>query len=303
MAKRRVVILGVPLDLGASKEGASGGPSAIRRAGLVSALEALDLAVEDLGDCEISAPSVKKNGGKLKNAAQILKVCRDLEKRLRRIVKSNALPITLGGDHSLAMGTVAGVSGAVRKKGDRVGLLWIDAHADINTPKTSPSGNIHGMPVAHILGMGHPPFARLGGFSPKVAPENVCLIGTRTVDETEAENLRESGVKVFSMQDIDRMGMARVMEQAIAIAANGTAGFHLSFDIDAVDPMQAPGTGTTKGGGLTYRESHLAMEMVAESGKLLGLDMVEVNPLEDVQNATAVLAVELIESAMGKRIY
>ncbi len=302
MTKRRTVVLGAPVDLGASKQGASGGPAAIRRAGLISSLEKMGLPVEDNGDIFVPEPSPYKNR-KLKNAPAILKVCRDLEKNVRKIARGGHFPLTLGGDHSLAMGTVSGVAGAYRKKGSRIGLLWVDAHADINTPKTSPSGNIHGMPVAHLIGMGHAPFVRLGGFAPKVDSKNVCLVGTRTVDESEAENLRESGVKVFSMQDIDRMGMARVMEQALSIVMNDTAGFHLSFDIDAVDPIQAPGTGTTQRGGLTYRESHLIMEMASESKKLLGLDMVEVNPLEDIQNSTAVLAVELISSAMGKRIY
>ncbi len=302
MNKRRVVVLGAPMDLGASKEGASGGPSAIRRAGLIPSLEKIGLSVEDIGDISVPEPSPYKNR-KLKNAPAILKVCRDLEKQVRKVARKGHLPLTLGGDHSLAMGTVSGVSGAYRKKGSSIGLLWVDAHADINTPKTSPSGNIHGMPVAHLIGMGHAPFVRLGGFSPKVDPKHVCLVGTRTVDASEADNLRESGVKVFSMQDIDRMGMARVMEQALSIVNNETVGFHLSFDIDAVDPLQAPGTGTTQRGGLTYRESHLIMEMASESKKLLGLDMVEINPLEDIQNSTAVLAVELVSSAMGKKIY
>lgn len=317
MPKRRVIVLGAPFDLGASKAGASGGPAAIRRAGLIPALEGLGLNVEDQGDISVSngvlgqesadsnikSKVARKRALKLKNAAAILKTCRDLEKRVRRIVRSGNFPVTLGGDHSLAMGSVAGVAGAFRKKSSRVGLLWVDAHADINTPETSPSGNIHGMPVAHILGMGYAPFARLGGFSPKVESGNVCLIGTRTVDRSEADNLKKSGIKVFSMQDIDRLGMARVMEEALVIAMDQTGGFHLSFDIDAIDPIQAPGTGTTQRGGLTYRESHLIMEMAAESGKMVGLDMVEVNPLEDVQNATAVLAVDLIGSALGKKIY
>lgn len=300
--KRKATVLGVPLDLGASKQGASGGPAAVRRAGLVSVLEGVGVAVADGGD--IPVPSANgKGSARLQNGAAILKVCRELEKRTRSAVKGGAVPLTIGGDHSLAMGSVAGVAGARREQGDKIGLIWVDAHADFNTPKTSPSGNLHGMPLAHLLGMGDKEFAGLGGFAPKAEPRNVCLIGVRDVDKAEADNLRRSGVRVFSMQEIDRFGLGMVMEQAIDIASEGTAGFHLSFDIDVVDPGSAPGTGTLKRGGLTYRESHLLMELAADSERLLGLDLVEVNPLEDVQNATAVLAVELISSAMGKRIY
>ncbi len=209
----------------------------------------------------------------------------------------------MGGDHSLAVGSVSGVSRAFRDKGRKIGLIWVDAHADINTPETSPTGNVHGMPLAHLLGMGHKDFARLGGFSPKIDPRNVVLVGIRDVDRAEAVNIRKSGIRVFSMQEIDRYGMGVVTEQAIDMASDGTAGFHVSFDIDSVDPGNAPGTGTIKRGGLTYRESHLFMELVADSERMLGLDLVEVNPLEDTQNATAVLASELICSAMGKNIY
>lgn len=300
--KRRVVVVGVPLDLGASKQGASGGPAAIRRARLLEILRGLDLTVEDSGDVSVSPPG-RGGSPRLRNAAAILRVCRELERRSCEAVKAGAVPISLGGDHSLAMGTIAGVSRAYREQGRKIGLIWVDAHADINTPETSPTGNVHGMPLAHVLGMGQRDFARLGGFSPKVEPRNVCLVGLRDVDKAEARNLRRSGARVFSMQEIDRFGLGVVVEQAIDLASDGTAGFHLSFDIDVVDPGSAPGTGTAKRGGLTYRESHLLMELAADSERLLGLDMVEVNPLEDVQNATAVLAAELVGSAMGKSIY
>lgn len=300
--KKKAAVIGVPLDLGASKQGASGGPAAIRRAKLLETLAAVGWSVEDSGDVPVpKAPS--RGSPKLRNAAAILKVCREVEKRVKDAARAGSVPITLGGDHSLAVGTVSGQAGAHRAEGRGIGLIWVDAHADINTPETSTSGNVHGMPLAHILGMGHRDFARLGGFSPKVEPRNVCLVGVRDVDKAEASNLRRSGIRVFSMQEIDRFGMGVVIEQAIDAASDGTAGFHLSFDIDVVDPGQAPGTGTAKRGGLTYRESHLLMEMTADSERLLGLDLVEVNPLEDVQNATAVLAVELIASAMGKSIY
>lgn len=300
--KRKVTIVGVPLDLGASSVGASGGPAAIRRAGLNGLLADLGLTVEDSGDVAIPKAEARSSP-KIKNAAAILKVCRDIEARIYDAIEAGSVPITLGGDHSLAVGTVAGDSRAYRADGRKIGLIWVDAHADINTPETSPSGNAHGMSVSHVLGMGHKDFARLGGFSPKVEAGNLCLIGVRDVDKAEAVILRRSGVRVFSMQEIDRFGMGLVMEQAIDVASNGTVGFHLSFDIDVVDPGSAPGTGTRKRGGLTYRESHLLMELAADSEKILGLDLVEVNPLEDVQNATAVLAAELICSAMGKSIY
>lgn len=300
--KRRAAVIGVPLDLGASKQGASGGPAAIRRAKLIPALRELGLTVDDAGDIPVPAASAR-GAGKLKNAAAILKVCKALEQKAYAAAASGATPITLGGDHSLAVGSVSGVARAFRREREKIGLIWVDAHADINTPETSPSGNLHGMPMAHLLGMGHNDFSRLGGFSPKIEPRNTVLIGVRDVDKSEAKNLRQSGIHVFSMQEIDRYGMGVVTEQAIDMANNGTAGFHVSFDIDAVDPGMAPGTGTVKRGGLTYREAHLLMELVADCERLVGLDMVEINPLEDVQNWTAVIAAELVASAMGKNIY
>ena len=300
--KRHATIIGVPLDYGASKKGASGGPAAVRRANLVEGLEALSLEVTDAGDLPVpKVTAVAK--GKLKNGAAILKVCQNLEKQAYEAVANGSIPITLGGDHSLAVGSVSGTARAFRDKGRKIGLIWVDAHADMNTPDSSPTGNVHGMPLAHLLGMGHKDFARLGGFAPKIDPRNVVLLGVRDVDTAEAVNIRKSGIRVFSMQEIDRFGMGVVTEQAIDIANDGTAGFHVSFDIDAVDPGNAPGTGTIKRGGLTYRESHLFMELVADSERMVGLDLVEVNPLEDTQNATAVLASELIASAMGKNIY
>lgn len=295
-------MIGVPLDLGASKQGASGGPAAIRRAKLVPALRALGLAVDDAGDLHVPQVPVRHTP-KLKNASAILKVCKALEQRACAAAVSGVTPIVLGGDHSLAVGSVSGVSRAFRRRKEKIGLIWVDAHADINTPETSPSGNLHGMPLAHLLGMGHNAFSRLGGFSPKVEPRNTVLVGVRDVDTSEAKNLRQSGIHVFSMQEIDRYGMGVVTEQAIDMANNGTAGFYVSFDIDVVDPGMAPGTGTVKRGGLTYREAHLFMELVADCGRLVGIDMVEINPLEDVQNWTAVVAAELIASAMGKNIY
>ncbi len=300
--KRKTTVFGVPLDLGASKQGASGGPAAIRRARLLESLQNLGCHAEDAGDLQVP-PAQPRSSPRLRNASAILKVCRELERKVYEAVKAGSIPICLGGDHSLAVGSLTGVARAFREQGRKIGLIYVDAHADINTPQTSPSGNVHGMPLAHLLGMGDREFARLGGFSPKAEPRNVCLVGVRDVDKAEAQNLRRSGIRVFSMQEIDRFGMGTIIEQAIDLASDGTAGFHLSFDIDVVDPGSAPGTGTAKRGGLTYRESHLLMELAADSERLRSLDLVEVNPLEDVQNATAVLAAELISSAMGKSIY
>lgn len=300
--RKKASLIGVPLDWGASKRGASGGPAAIRRANLQPALERLGLSVSDLGDVPVP-PAPGRGTRKLKAAAAILKVCRELEKWTHDAAASGGVPIVLGGDHSLAVGSVSGVSRALREDGRKLGLIYVDAHADMNTPQTTPSGNVHGMPLAHLLGLGHKDFNRVGGFSPKAEPRNVCLVGVRSVDRAEAANVRASGIRVFSMQEIDRFGLGVVIEQAIGIASDGTDGVHLSFDIDVVDPGQAPGTGTLTRGGLTYRESHLLMELIADSERLVSMDLVEVNPLEDTHNATAELAVELISSAMGKSIY
>ncbi|HVA66021.1 MAG TPA: arginase [Elusimicrobiota bacterium] len=301
--KRKIAVLGVPMDMGASKPGAAQAPPAIRRAKLLDILGAAGLSVEDCGDIEIPDSPPAAGPSKSKNAHAVLKVCRDLEKRVRGLVKAGRLPVVLGGDHSLAMGSVAGAARALRDQGKKMGVVWVDAHADMNTPRTTPSGNLHGMPAAHLLGLGDRAFARVGGFSPKAAAENFCFVGLRDVDHDEALTLRKSQARVLAMPAIDRYGMGAVMERALAAATQGTAGFYLSFDIDAVDPQNAPGTGTKKRGGLTYREAHLLMEMAAESGKLVGLDLVEVNPLEDEHNSTAVLAAEIIASALGKRIY
>lgn len=302
MPKRRATVLGVPLDWGASKRGASGGPAALRRANAVPVLESLGISVDDAGDIPVPASRVVA-AARLRHASAILAVCRVLEKKVHDAVLASSIPIALGGDHSLAMGSVSGTARAWGEQGKKIGMIYVDAHADINTPETSKSGNLHGMPLAHLVGLGDPRFSRLGGFAPKAEARNVCLLGVRDVDKAEAGNLRRSGIRVFSMMEIDRFGMGAIIEQAIDIASEDTAGFHLSFDIDVVDPGSAPGTGVPKRGGLTYREAHLLMELVADSERLLGLDMVEVNPLEDTHNATAELAVELISSALGKSIY
>lgn len=300
----KAVLIGVPLDWGASKRGAAGGPSAIRRAGLEKALQSLGLEVEDSGDVSVPVARVEVGRSSMKYAAVVAKVCKELAGRTYAAVKAGAVPVALGGDHSLAMGSISGVAKRFREAKKPLGAIWVDAHGDINTPQTSPSGNVHGMPLAHLLGMGERTFSRLAGFSPALDASRVALVGVRDLDQAEKANLRKSGIRVFTMMDIDRFGMARVAEQAIETAsAGGSGGYHVSFDIDAADPTIAQGVGTPKRGGLNYREAHLLMELVAESGRLASLDLTEVNPLEDAYNSTAELASELIQSALGKRIY
>ncbi len=297
----QVDIIGVPLDLGASRRGVDMGPYAVRAAGLRDQLLALGHSVSDQGNLSVAdrgtfAPDA--HGGDF--LPTIAATCADLAIRTEISVAARNFPVVLGGDHSLAAGSVAGAARAMRARGESLGLLWIDAHGDINTPDTSPSGNVHGMPVAHLLGHGDPRliFAR----GPAVAPNQVALVGIRSLDAGERAHLRAFGVHVFTMHDIDRRGLATVMDEAIAIVGKGTAGVWASYDVDVQDPRDAPGVGTPVAGGLSWREGHLIMEMVADSGKLIGLDIVEVNPILDVSNRTAELAVGLVASALGKRI-
>ena len=297
-------VIGVPLDWGASKRGAAGGPVAIRRAGLLEALDDIGVSATDTGDIPVPTGDLNPGRSSLRYSDVITKVCKALAQRTHDAVKAGSVPVTLGGDHSLAMGSISGVAKAVRAQKKRFGVLWVDAHGDINTPQTSPSGNVHGMPLAHLLGMGDRTLAKLAGFAPAIEAGRVAIVGVRDLDLAEKANLKKSGIRVFTMMDIDRHGMARVVEQAIETASGGGAdGFHVSFDVDAADPSVAVGVGTPKRGGLTYREAHLLMEMVAETGRMLALDLTEVNPLEDSHNQTAELASELIQSALGKRIY
>ena len=212
------------------------------------------------------------------------------------------MPVVLGGDHSIAMGTIAGVARHFRERDERVGLIWFDAHGDMNTPETSPSGNIHGMPLAVSLGLGEKSLVELAGEPPMVEGARASVVGLRDVDPAERENLRESGIGTFTMRDIDERGMRTVMEEAIKRATTGTAGIHVSFDLDGIDPDFAPGVGTPSPGGLSYREAHLAMEMLADTGRVLSAELVEVNPILDTQNGTARLGVELLASLLGKKI-
>ena len=298
-----VIVLGVPLDLGAGRRGVDMGPSAIRVAGLHDKLDKLGLAHDDWGDVDVDNPGHRRDmDPKLKYLREIKHTCRHLSDRVEEIKLKQAIPIVLGGDHSLAMGTVAGLAKFYRAQKQKLGLLWIDAHTDINTPDTTPSGNIHGMPLSHISGMGAPELTELAGFSPMVNPAHTVVIGVRSVDHKERENVRKAGITVFTMRDIDEHGMHDIMEKALKIVCKDTVGFHFSFDLDGCDPLIAPGVGTPVQGGLSYRESHLICESVADSGKMLAMDIVELNSTMDVRNQTAQLAVGLIGSALGESI-
>jgi arginase len=301
---KQIEIIGVPLDLGQRRRGVDMGPSALRVAGLQAKLEALGYSVTDRGNVPVAVAETKYRGD---DRAPFLKEIAYSSERTAECVQQalarHATPIVLGGDHSVAAGTVAGVSQYFRAQGKAIGLVWIDAHSDINTPETSPSGNVHGMPLAALLGMGPPELSDLLGWSPKVLPQHTVVVGIRDVDEAERNNIRRSGISVFTMRDIDELGLRAVMEKAIEIAAAGTAGFHVSMDMDWVDPTEAPGVGTPVPGGATYREAHLAMEILADHGGMLSLELVEVNPILDEHNRTAELAVQLICSAFGKKIF
>ena len=300
---RPVHIVGVPLDLGGNRRGVDMGPSAFRIAGLGERLTALGVPVVDSGDLAAPIPETKNEGDPSKKYIRdIARVCERLYKTSLGVLEKDGLPLVLGGDHSLAAGSVAATADFVRRDRKKVGLIWVDAHGDMNTPSTSGSGNVHGMPLASLLGPEPTELSRIGGFSPKIAAAQTALIGIRNLDPREKDEIRDAGIRVFTMKDIDRNGIAAVMEQAIAIAGSGTAGIHVSFDLDVCDPTIAPGVGTPVKGGLDYREAHMVMEMVADSGLLLALDLVEVNPVLDDRNMTAILGAELASSALGQKI-
>jgi arginase len=300
---RPVHIIGVLLDLGGNRRGVDMGPSALRIAGLGERLTALGIPVVDEGDLVAPIPETKSFGdpGK-KYIREIARVCEKLYKTSLASLDKGGFPLVLGGDHSLAAGSVAATAEFLRRDGKEAGLIWVDAHGDMNTPASSGSGNVHGMPLASLLGPEPPELSRIGGFTPKVRPDHTVLIGIRNLDEREKEIVRTSGVHVFTMKDIDRSGIASVAEQALAIAGGGTGGVHVSFDLDVCDPTIAPGVGTPVKGGLDYREAHMLMEMVADSGLLRALDLVEVNPILDDRNTTAILGTELALSALGQKI-
>jgi arginase len=301
---RRIRVLGVPLDMGASRRGVDMGPSAMRVAGLEARLEALGHEVDDGGNIRVEIAETQASGSsKARYLTEIAETCSRTAEAVLKTLEEGMTPLLLGGDHSLAVGSVSGVAEFYRRRGEKIGLVWIDAHTDINTPETSPSGNVHGMPLAALLGLGPEPLAKIYGYAPKIDPENVVLIGIRDIDAAERENIRRGGVThVYTMRDIDERGMRAVMEEALSAAASGTAGYHVSLDMDWIDPEDAPGVGTPVRGGATYREAHLAMEILADHGGLLSFELVEVNPVIDEHNRTADLAVELACSAFGKKI-
>jgi arginase len=299
----KIKILGVPLDLGQERRGVDMGPSAVRAAGLNHALESLGHTVEDSGNIHVRLPEEQPFGDQhAKYLREIAETSQEVGQRICQTLEAGYFPISLGGDHSMAIGTQAGVAKFFHDRGEEIGCLWIDAHADMNTPETSPSGNVHGMPFAASLGHGPESLTHIFGFAPKLRPEKCSLIGIRDLDERERLVVRRSGVNLYTMREIDEQGMRIVMTRAIAMASKGTAGFVVSFDMDVIDPAEAPGVGTPVRGGITFREGHLAMEMVADSEKMLAFELVEINPIIDVMNKTAILGVGFTASALGKRI-
>jgi arginase len=300
---RPIHIIGVSLDLGGNRRGVDMGPSAFRIAGLGERLTALGATVVDAGDLVAPIPEIKSFGDPEKRyIREIARVCEKLYKTSLASLEKGGFPLVLGGDHSLAAGSVAATADFLRRDGKPLGLVWVDAHGDMNTPLSTTSGNVHGMPLAALLGPEPTELSRIAGYSPKVLSQHTVLIGIRNLDEREKEIVRASGVHVFTMKDIDRSGIAVVAEQALAIAGKGTGGVHLSFDMDVCDPAIAPGVGTPVKGGLDYREAHMVMEIASDSGLLRALDLVEVNPILDDRNMTAILGAELAMSALGQKI-
>jgi arginase len=303
MRPSHIAVIGAPLDLGAGRRGVDMGPSAIRMANLNRRLSSLGYVVEDLGNVEVvQAETAAEGRSQAKYLPEIAATCSHLAAAVGQALQRGSLPLALGGDHSIAVGTASGVSRFFREEGQNIGIIWLDAHADMNTPDTSPSGNVHGMPLACVVGMGPLELTHLYGYAPKVSPRNAVIVGLRDVDQLEKPHVRDSGVRAFTMRDIDERGLRSVMDEAIRFACDGTAGFILSLDMDFVDPRDAPGVGTAVRGGVTYREAHLAMEMICDSGKMVAMEVVEVNPVIDEANRTGDLAVELVMSGLGKRI-
>ncbi len=300
---KKIQIIGVPMDLGASRRGTDMGPSAMRVAGLGSELQRTGYQV--MQEIDIPVPSMESRDTDAREArfkAEILSVCANLATIVKASLADGAIPLVVGGDHSIAMGSVAGVAAHHREQSESIGLIWFDAHGDMNVPSSSPSGNIHGMPLSHLLGIGDPDLAGIEGFSGKIKADNVALIGIRDLDDRERKIIRESGVRAFTMREIDERGMAAVATEVLEIVNRNTAGFHLSFDVDGCDPSVMPGSGTLVPGGISYREAHLLLEYCADSARMTSMDLVELNPLLDQANISAERAVGLVASAFGKCI-
>ncbi|WP_209124911.1 arginase [Alkalihalobacillus sp. BA299] len=296
---KKVSIIGVPMDLGQKRRGVDMGPSAMRYAGLIEEIEEIGYEVRDYGDLKIDRSQVTNQAPEnLTNLHEVIRVSEELQSEVEKIQEEGSFPLVLGGDHSMSIGSIAGLS----KRYQNLGVIWYDAHVDLNTAETSPSGNIHGMPLAVNLGIGHPSLVNIGGYCPKIKPENIVIIGARSIDEGERELIKEQGIKVYTMHEIDRLGMTKVIEETIEYLAARTDGVHLSLDLDGIDPTDAPGVGTPVIGGISYRESHLALEMLAESNVITSAEFVEVNPILDIKNKTGDVAVALITSLLGKRL-
>ena len=302
-AGRRLSIIGMPLGFGCGTAGVDLGPAAMRVARLNQRLAQLGYEVRDLGDLRAAYPQQPcPPQAKAKYLHEVSEACETLAGEVLNVLRAGELPVVLGGDHSIAMGSVAGVASHFREREGQIGLIWFDAHADMNTPETSPSGNLHGMPLAALLGYGPPELTHIGGFAPKLDPRYCAHVGGRDIDPSERELIRQTGLRFFTMREIDERGMSACVDEAIRIASQAPAGYHVTFDVDALDPVDAPGSGTVVRGGLTYREAHLGMEKIAEAGGMVSLEIVEINTALDVNNRTAELGVELILSALGKTI-
>jgi len=303
MIKEKISVIGFPMDLGSGRRGVDMGPSALRIADLENKLRELGYIVEDLGDVFIEIMERQEIGDpKLRYLDEVLKTSQTLAENVEEILDKGNFPLCIGGDHSIALGTIAGIAAHCRKNNKTFGVIWIDAHADMNTDQTTPSGNIHGMPLAASMGLGHKSLVEFYGFSPKLKPENCALIGIRCVDKKEKENIRKLNPTVYTMSDIDKLGIHRVISKVLKQFRKQVDHIHVSFDVDSVDPSVAPGVGTPVKGGLDYREAHLLMETIAECGCMSSLEVAEVNPVLDNQNISAIFAAELIASSMGQRI-
>jgi len=300
---QKIRIIGVPMDLGASRRGVDMGPSALRVAGLQARIKQLGHQVEDIGNLSVKQPEEMPYGEKrAKYIEEIADACKDLGTAVQKSLEDGYMPLVLGGDHSIAVGSVSGVGGHFRKEKKSIGCIWLDAHSDMNTPETSPSGNVHGMPLSALMGYGTEELYDLFGYKPKIEPQNVALVGVRDLDSHEKKFIKKLGVKAFTMREIDERGMREVMSDALKYAMDDTDGVVVSLDMDFVDPSDAPGVGTPVRGGVTYREAHLAMEMIADSETMVSMEVVEINPVIDEHNRTALLGVELVLSGLGKKI-